>query len=379
MLFLVAKVFSAIQKCGKMKNNQKATVSEMMERIQAGGVLLAPLRVLQVVKEPSADGVFIEVQWGGRSFRFSCGCKSRSTPQAIHLARADAQRGVAKGIHPLVYVPYLSPERLSEFEAAGESAIDLCGNGVIQVPEKLCVIRSGNVNRFRDSRPLNDPFSGRSSLVGRAFAVRGTFPSLTGLAETIRALGGQISLPQVSKAVSALVEELLVEKGKDGLKGVDTVALLRRLASGWGGGTRRRVRIMVGSGLEWPSVLGSRKGLRWAVSGMFSLRRYAPFAIAGVRAVMVSDLDASIKALRGKVVPAGEEADLELLEATDEECFFDTRVDEENIHWAGPVQTWMELQGGQGRYLVAAEKVLQFILDEQSKRREAVRLESDRV
>jgi hypothetical protein len=349
-----------------MKNNQKSTVAEMLERLQPGLSLLAPLKVVQAGPDVGANGFFVTLQWGDRSFRFSCGCKSRSTPQAVHLAREEARRGASKGVWPLVYVPYLSPERLAEFERSGFSAVDLCGNGVIQIPEKLFVSRGGAPNRFRDSRPLNDPFSGKSALVGRAFATMGRFGSLNALFEAIRAMGGQISLPQVSKAVSALVEELLVEKNKSAMYVVDTAALMKRLSEGWSGTGGGRLRISIAPGIEWSEALAGRKGLKWAINGMFSLRRYAPFAIAGTRVVMVSDLEAAVKVLRGRPVEEGEQADIELVEPATDECLFDVRPDDAGMLWAGPVQTWIELQGGQGRYMVAAERVMQFVLENQA-------------
>ena len=185
---------------------------------------------------------------------------------------------------------------------------------------------------------------------------------MNALHAAIRQMGGQISLTQVSKAVSALVEELLVEKSKSGLRVVDTAGLMKRLAEGWRFGDTRRLRVAIASGVEWSDALGERRGLKWAVSGMFSLRKYAPFAIAGVRSVVVSDLESAVKALRGRAVEDGVEADIELVEHASDEGLFDVRPDEGGVIWSGPVQTWIDLQGGQGRYVVAAERVMQFIL-----------------
>jgi hypothetical protein len=126
------------------------------------------------------------------------------------------------------------------------------------------------------------------------------------------------------------------------------------------------LRVAIASGVEWSDALGERKGLKWAVSGMFSLRKYAPFAIAGVRSVVVSDLESAVKALRGRPVEDGVEADIELVEHASDEGLFDVRPDEGGVVWSGPVQTWIDLQGGQGRYVVAAERVMQFILAHQS-------------
>jgi hypothetical protein len=73
-----------------------------------------------------------------------------------------------------------------------------------------------------------------------------------------------------------------------------------------------------------------------------------------------------VKVLRGRPVEEGEQADIELVEPATDECLFDVRPDDAGMLWAGPVQTWIELQGGQGRYMVAAERVMQFVLENQA-------------
>jgi hypothetical protein len=77
-------------------------------------------------------------------------------------------------------------------------------------------------------------------------------------------------------------------------------------------------------------------------------------------------LESAVKALRGRPVEDGVEADIELVEHASDEGLFDVRPDEGGVVWSGPVQTWIDLQGGQGRYVVAAERVMQFILAHQS-------------
>lgn len=57
------------------------------------------------------------------------------TPKMVVAAVAHAERNARlTGLLPMVVAPYLSDERLQEFERHAISGVDLCGNGVVVVP-----------------------------------------------------------------------------------------------------------------------------------------------------------------------------------------------------------------------------------------------------
>ena len=57
------------------------------------------------------------------------------TPKMVVAAVAHAERNAPlTGLLPMVVAPYLSDERLQEFERHAISGVDLCGNGVVVVP-----------------------------------------------------------------------------------------------------------------------------------------------------------------------------------------------------------------------------------------------------
>ena len=102
---------------------------------------------------------------GTERIPFVVEAKSRPTPEAVQTAVAQARAAVRQNEWPMIQVPYLAPDRLNYLTKLGVSGVDLCGNGVVIIPERLCVVHSGQPNEYRDSRPLNNPYRGRSSLV----------------------------------------------------------------------------------------------------------------------------------------------------------------------------------------------------------------------
>src|SRR4051812_48656631 len=117
------------------------TERDMLELLQSESITLKPLVFSRsTARVPNVDVVY-DVNWKGKQgFRFIADVKARTTSQALAAA---AQRAKSHVFFPLIIVPYLSPSSLDEAERLGVSAVDLCGNGVVQVPHKWLVVRSG--------------------------------------------------------------------------------------------------------------------------------------------------------------------------------------------------------------------------------------------
>ena len=194
--------------------NTKINESEMLARLKTGAILLPPLLIHWSETLPDREGApdaIIELAMpDNTTTRFVVEAKSRSTPEAIHTAVMQAKAAARGDERPLIQVPYLSPERLEELEREQVSGIDLCGNGVVIIPGRLLVIRSGQPNCYRDSRPLNNPYRGRSAMVARMLLTHLSWPSLGSLVSSIRQANIGLSLAQTSKAIRALEEDLIV-------------------------------------------------------------------------------------------------------------------------------------------------------------------------
>jgi hypothetical protein len=341
----------------------------MLSRLQEGSVLLPPLVVKSCSVLNPADRADARVELalpgGLEGFRFVVELKARATPQSIQLAMVQAKSAAKSGEWPMIQVPFLSEERLGELEQEGVSGVDLCGNGVVIVPGRLYVMRTGAPNRYRDSRPLSNPYRGRSAMVARMLLQCPEWNSLSELAEAVKTTGAKLSLPQVSKAVQALCEDLIASKRAGVITLKEPMRLLDRLASEWRGlQVRGRQALRLPTGLDLAMVLTSNPSLKWAVTGESSVTRYAIFSQGGARRIAVSDLPLAITLLSGQPEPVPNFADVELLETEEPGLYFGNAVDEAGVRWASRLQTWLELQSGDARQQIAAKDLRSQILKE---------------
>lgn len=340
----------------------------MLARLQPGAVLLQPLvvrscTVLGGPKEQADARVELALPDKPEGFRFVVEAKGRATPQAVQLAMAQARAAAQEGEWPMILVPFLSPERLEELERAGVSGVDLCGNGLVMVPGQLWVERSGAPNRYRDSRPLSNPYRGRSAMVGRMLLQCPRWESLSELSAAIQAAGGDLSLPQASKAVQAMAEDLVVSKSARTIALREPLRLLDKLGSAWRAPQVRAwqaLRLPVGK--DGVRALSADPVLKWAITGESSATCYAVFAQGGPRRLAVSSLPLAMELLGGIPEPVPNFADVELLETDEPGFYFGNETDEQGIRWASKVQTWLELNSGDARQQDAARAVRDRIL-----------------
>lgn len=351
-----------------MEKNEKPSETEMAVRLQPGAVLLDPLVVSSSsFQEGGSDRPDARVELGmpgeTQRFRFVVEAKTRATPQAVQLAKAKAKAAVGEGEWPMIHVPYLSPERLEELEREQVSGVDLCGNGVVIVPGRLLVLRTGQPNKYRDSRPLSNPYRGRSAMVARLLLSRPRWDSLKELTAAIRAAGATLSLPQTSKAIRALEEEMLVSKSGGVITLTDPLRLLDKLGAEWRTPLiRTRQALRLPAGEDWASALSSSSALEWAVTGESSVSRYAMFSQGGARRIAVSSAQRAMTLLGGSPESVPNFADVELLETEEPGYYFNCETDERGIRWASALQTWLELRSGDARQQEAARELRSKIL-----------------
>lgn len=352
--------------------------SDLIEHLLTANQLLPPLHLSSAARSSdigqNAD-VFLTARFAGKSlefFNFLVEVKAQSTPQAIHQAISQVKSYVKvkddPDVHPMILVPFLSEDRLRELESEQVSGIDLCGNGIVTIPGRQLIYRTGNVNRHPESRPLSNPFHGKSAMVGRMFlsdpAVVGgdSFDALGSLRGEIRKMGIEISLPQVSKAVAALREErVLGSKGRTSYL-LDPNRLMDRLATFWKPGVTERLFIKLPEGIAALSRLGNDRELHWAVTGVSSVGRYSAFGQGGPVQVAVSNLRKAMTLLGGEKESVPNFADIQLLASEQPGYYFGNEIDERGIRWAGRLQTWIELRNGDARQKDAAKEIFQQIL-----------------
>ena len=264
----------------------------------------------------------------------------------------------------LIFLPYLSPERLAELEGIAVSGIDLCGNGIVYVPNRICVVRTGQPNLYPDSRPVANPFRGRSGLVARMLIEKPHWETLSELTDAIEKhaqLKGP-SLSQVSKTIAAYAEELLVIKDGNTIRLADPIRMLDQLGKNWRLNPSGRSRFYRSSkGPLKLSGLSNSTKLAWSLTGESSATRYCTIAQGGPMKVAVSDLKLaeSLLSLTPESVPSF--ADIVLIETQDDAAFFANEQDD-GVRYASRIQTWIELNAGDARQRETAKDLYQSII-----------------
>lgn len=348
---------------------KKLSENDLVARIVAGAEIIPPLIVRRRLELLPGDRADARIELGlaeeTKVWRFVVEAKAQSTPLAVQSAVAQA-RVLAEGDElPMILVPYLSPERIAGLEQERVSGIDLCGNGVVIVPEKLYLSRSGQPNLYPESRPLNNPYRGRSSMIARMILSRRRWETLKELAEAVSKAGCGLSLSQVSKTVQALQEDLIVSKRDGGITLLDPVRLIDRIGDAWRKPESNDIRLLrLLSGTDWARALGKVTGLRWTVSGESSARNYTALSEGGPLQIAVDDLAKATGALGGKVEVVPAFADIELLMTDDPGIYFQVKEDVAGRRWASRIQCWLELQAGDARQQQAADEVRAQILRE---------------
>jgi len=354
------------------------TEREMIEQLRMGRVSLPPLSFRLLKGGPQAGGnlyfdALVEASWGESIAKFAVECKSLSTPKAfqdgLNLLKTSS---LPEGCRPLLFVPFLSERQLQELEREKISGIDLCGNGVVVIPEMFAVFRSGEKNRFTSSAPIKNIYRKNSSMVGRVFLLRSGYETVQDICAEINRRNllvkrwdkKAMSLSTVSKALKTLQEDLIISR-EDTIRLLQPDKLLQKLSENYAPpNIKERIRLKVperiGTIEELLREESQALGLPLAAAGMLSVSRYAVMQRGDLLSVYCPRLDILLERLSGS--QSDRFPNLELIETEDETVYFDGRR-EENFWWASPVQVYLELKAGDKRDQDTAEQVKSYIIN----------------
>ena len=357
--------------------NTRISEKQMLDYLREGANY-PPVR-LTLVSELSRPGygqlgraraatydALVDLTWRDQTVRYTVEVKTSSQPAIIEKAMFQVQRSAQNsGLYPMIFVPYLSEEALLRLSDTDVSGIDRCGNCVILGPS-MAIWRSGAPNRFRESRPIRNPYSGDGSIVARCFLLRRRFASLHelrrfALSRTQLKGAGDSNLLQlgtISKVVRALESEIIVTRGNEGILMTDARRLLDRLREQYRPGDPPRVvgKTPFSEKELWLRLAEARatgRG-RSAATGMASASQYG--ALSGIERLSfyVDELDATSDLL--EVTEGRAFANIELIEARNNLPFFDCLVEGSAV-WASSIQTWLELAQGGAREQEAAKSL----------------------
>ncbi|MCX5887530.1 MAG: type IV toxin-antitoxin system AbiEi family antitoxin [Proteobacteria bacterium] len=353
------------------------TEREIIEQLRRGKVLLPPLslRLLKVQPETGRNRRFdalVEAKWRDSTARFAIECKSISTPKAfqdgLNLLKSSP---LPKGCRPMLIMPFLNEQQLQKLGQEGISGIDLCGNGVVVVPGKFSVFRSGEKNRFPSSAPIKNIYRRNSSMVGRVFLLRSTYDTVQEICAEINRRNMLVnrwdkrpmSLSTVSKSLKTLEEDLIVER-KGIIRLLQPDKLLEKLSENYAPpNIKERVHLRVSeeSGTIQELLLKQSQELRLPLvaTGTSSVAQYAVMQRGDVLSVYCPRLEMLLERLSGS--QSDRFPNLELIETDNEAVYFDARKDG-NFWWAAPVQVYLELMAGDKRDQETAEQVKSFLL-----------------
>lgn len=346
---------------------------EIVEELCRGGIALPPLDSIEVVSQQPPGGrgrpdALLDILWAGQRQRFAAEIKATWTPKAVASAMSQATAwSEPPGILPMVIVPFLAPAQILTLEKNGVSGIDLCGNGIVSVPPRLLIFRSGEKNRFRDSRPIQNVYRRVSSLVARVFLLRGRYDSVSAVLEEIRSRNGEMVLSTVSKALSRLQDDLVIGKEDSQIRLIQSDTLMDKLERNYTPPeTRAQERFKCEVSLEQLFEVLNRVGegqAHAAVTGASSVGRYATLATERTVSIYCSRLQYLLEGIEPIIDRSSRFPNVELIETRDPTVYFDLRS-RDGIPWASPIQTWLELATGDKRQQQAALQVRERIIKE---------------
>jgi hypothetical protein len=354
------------------------TEKEMIEQLRTGKISLPPLSFRFLQGEPGARvnlrlDALVEASWGKNIAKFAVECKSLSTPKAfqdgLNLLKTSS---LPKGCRPLLFAPFLSGQQLQELEREKISGIDLCGNGVVVVPDVFAVFRSGEKNRFTSSAPIKNIYRKNSSMVGRVFLFRSSYETVQDVRAEINRRNllvkrwdkKAMSLSTVSKALKTLEEDLIIAR-EDTIRLLQWDKLLQKLSENYTPPNikeriRRKVPEEIGTVRDLLRKESQELRIPLVATGISSVGQYAVMQRGDLSSIYCPRLDMLLERLPGS--RSDRFPNLELVETEDETVYFDCRQ-EGKFWWASPVQVYLELMAGDKRDQETAEQVKSYIMN----------------
>lgn len=340
--------------------------------IESGELLFPPLKFRLLKKNVrnkdwGCDAV-LEAAWNKAKFTFAAAITRYSSDRTVFDAIRESNFVADKlSAFPIVITPWLSEEQVLKLEAEEVSGVDLCGNGVIVIPGKVLIIRSGKPNSYRDSRAVKNVYEGTSSLVARAFLLKPIYKSVMEIVEEIQSRSGTITQPTVSKALKQLEADVVIWKEKGLIKLVQPEKLLDRLVANG----KKPARLAETAGklqcaqsdvFKVIANAARTSAGKTVVTGACSVNQYATMAREPL-VEMYCDIDPSrlVSALSMQVDSTSRFPNFRLIRTDDPTAFLDTRTDDE-VEYSSPLQCYLELMQGDKREKETAGQVRELIL-----------------
>lgn len=351
---------------------------DVIEWLRAGRLELPPLRFRVVRPQQPVDrgtrwDLVVEARWRDEEARFAVECRAVSTPKVFdESVRRISNSFLPPGCLPMLVMPYLGDSQLAELEQRGLSGIDLCGNGVVIVPDKLSVYRTGAKNKFPSYSPIRNVYRKNTSMVGRTLLAKPWYDEVQELRDEVNTRNPLVarwgkkamSLSTVSKALKGMEDDLIVDRS-DGIRLLQPDKLLEQLNLNYElpwitSSTTLKVDCASQQLLRLLQEKSEQTMSPIVATGLSSVSRYAIMQrddVLSVYCPRVAALTAELPAREDQRFP-----NLRLIETEEQSAFFDAR-EEDGFLWASPTQTYLELMVGDKRDRETAEQVRSYVLN----------------
>lgn len=353
------------------------TEQKMRHWLADGHLSLPPLvfKLMEPVDKLNKSEGFnlsLQVSWKNKTLLLGGFVKAQWTPKAFQTSLLCMQAAtLPAGWHPILIMPYLNEDKLHRLEQAGLNGVDLCGNGVVNIPGFAVVFRTGAANRYPSSALIKNVYQKNSSMVARVFLDMPRHKSVFNLQLEInrknplvaRGLAAPMSQATVSKVLISLVNDLMVARN-GAIDLLQAEKLLARLAREYtfvrkSNAIRMKVPVEGKTIFDLLSSWAGESGQMMMVSGLSAASRYAMMQRGEMLTVFCPELDW----LNDKISSFKTErfANLELIEISHEAVYF-AAEETDGLLWASPVQCYLELMTGDKRDQETAEMIEDQIL-----------------
>lgn len=295
----------------------------------------------------------ISFLWRNRETHFSARIQLRTAPRNVQKTLSTIDR---QGDNMLLALPYLSSSIVNLLEETNVSGIDLNGNYVLQT-EDFVAIQLDKKNKYKESGGIKNVFRGTSSIVCRYLLQNpGPHETVTAIHTSIRDWDGRVSMSTVSKVLSTLNDELIVEKGNC-IQVLQPDKLLQNLRDEY-----RRPQTVQSIPLALPEARQDKEAILtemlgnglWVWGAGSSAERYATTTPSQEHEVYVRELP-----LNNGIDAYKDERFYNCILHESREDFVYFGHDK---HWASEIQTYLELVNGDKREREIAHHIKQRIL-----------------
>jgi hypothetical protein len=344
-----------------IRKMSKVDFEMMLRDGRLGG---GPLEVHVLDGQCQGADAMVNVIWRGQSGRFVAKLQRDAKPLTIKVAIEQVRecaRTTGEG-QPMLIAPYFSREKLDQLLDAGISAIDFCGNAVVDVPGKFLFYKTGNPNQYPDNAPIRSAYRGDGSMVVRVLLMQRQFQAVSEIQEAIRSRGGTLTLSMVSKVLKRLESDLSIERlGRNAVRVIQPERLLDGLLDAYQP-PKAQTTWLGKVALDADELLAKLRGIdggNVVRTGESSAIDYASWAgepllccyCRATPAMLLVHLGAEAK-------ETGAFANLRLIQVQDQLAYFDARP---NLA-ASPIQAYLEMASGDKRQKEVAGQIRSAIL-----------------